>query len=424
MRILLIFLMTAAMKCFAIPLLLSNQEEPLASYQFVFDDLKALLKNESPYPNSPIDQEKAIQTMLHSAPGLQSDVIQKVGTSLKCIDAYYHYDYNPILSVIDYSLPSNAKRLWIFDLKAKKLLFYTYVSHGIKTGERASLFFSNKYNSKASSIGIYKTSEAYYGREGISLRLDGLERNFNDNANNRAIVMHGGWYVEEPFIKRYGRAGRSWGCPAVPKTQVAPIIQTIKNNSLLVAYYPNDHWLMQSKFLNCGKMTENLKPNQALALTKTLDKPPAEDRDPILYVDLNHNHAYTERKPVVVMPADTYEYYFAHAAPVGRMLRRQIEHKEYVVLSPNELSQIAAKQTESREGLENIYFVIPNIKMVRGYYETLMMIVPLGKIKSVQTNNSQINSAPGSKATFVVNLENNRTISLQATDQFIRWLGL
>src|SRR3990167_3161690 len=142
-----------------------------------------------------------IVLMLKEQKSLNSALVDKVLTTLVC-SKMHHVDHNNILTIIDYSLPSSEKRLWIFDLKAKKLLFYTYVSHGITSGSLRSEYFSNKYNSRASSIGVFKTEQAYYGREGLSLKLEGLDRGFNDNAFNRYIVMHGGWYVNEPFIKK------------------------------------------------------------------------------------------------------------------------------------------------------------------------------------------------------------------------------
>lgn len=142
--------------------------------------------------------------MLHNeAPHLNQQVINKVLMTLKCANDY-NVDHNHILTIIDYSMPSNEKRLWVFDLKDRKLLFHTYVSHGIKSGALVSNYFSNQYNSKASSIGVYQTLQSYYGRDGLSLRLDGLDRSFNDNASNRSVVMHSGWYVEESFIKNTG----------------------------------------------------------------------------------------------------------------------------------------------------------------------------------------------------------------------------
>ena len=146
------------------------------------------------YPQVDLNELRA---MLHAqAPNLSDAVINKVATALKCTTAY-NVEGSNVLTVIDYSLPSNQKRLWVFDIVQKKLLFKTYESHGIKSGTLLTNNFSNKYNSKASSIGVYKTDQAYYGREGLSLRLEGLERNFNDNAMNRSIVMHGGWYLDE-----------------------------------------------------------------------------------------------------------------------------------------------------------------------------------------------------------------------------------
>ena len=141
-----------------------------------------------------------IATMLNqNNVGLQTAVIDKVLTILECTQAR-HIEHTPILTVIDYSLPANTKRLWVFNLNEKKLLFHTYVSHGIKSGALSSNFFSNKYDSKTSSIGVYTTDKAYYGREGLSLKLNGLEEGFNDHAYNRSLVMHGGWYFDEEFI--------------------------------------------------------------------------------------------------------------------------------------------------------------------------------------------------------------------------------
>ena len=134
-----------------------------------------------------------IATMLNqNNVGLQTAVIDKVLTILECTQAR-HIEHTPILTVIDYSLHANTKRLWVFNLNEKKLLFHTYVSHGIKSGALSSNFFSNKYDSKTSSIGVYTTDKAYYGREGLSLKLNGLEEGFNDHAYNRSLVMHGGW---------------------------------------------------------------------------------------------------------------------------------------------------------------------------------------------------------------------------------------
>jgi hypothetical protein len=362
-----------------------------------------------------------VEEMLHKESAtLRPQVIDKVITSLRCANAY-HVDRNNVLVIIDYSLPSNQKRLWVFDLHTKKLLFYTYVSHGIKSGTLLTDKFSNKNNSKASSLGVYKTEQAYYGREGLSLRLVGLDPKFNDNAFNRYIVMHGGWYMDEQFIKRYGRPGRSWGCPAVPLSLKKQIIETIKGNSLLVIYYPSEEWFDQSKFLNCQKNNSNSINDQARAETQALLAD--EVREDILYVDLNKNNRMDESDPIVTMSADNYEKIFHVQAPLARMLRRQIEHAEYIALSRNEFNQIVAQGNQ--EAISSIRLVIPQIIMVNGgYFETQMKIVNLGKIKDIKPSValSQLPQEPLNH--FTVNFEAKPTASLKTTNQFIRWLGL
>lgn len=349
-------------------------------------------------------------------------VIDKVVSTLNCAQEN-HVAHNHILTVIDYSLPSNQKRLWVFDLKKKKQLFYTYVAHGINSGQRESIYFSNKYNSKASSIGVYKTDASYYGREGLSLRLSGLEQSFNDNASNRAIVMHAGWYVEEDFIKKYGRAGRSWGCPALPHTLAKPIINTIKDNSLFVVYYPSDDWFLKSKFLNCRSKTA-----ETIALTTNsspIVQPITEAntvREEIIFADLNKNNRREENDPILVVSAAHYEQLFHLKAPLTRMLRRQIEKTEYVALSKTELESILNKKldTEPQQALSLTHFVIPVIIMVRGYYETQMKLVNLGKLKTLQAMPNQVHTHPQYSASF----EQRSDVSLKTTNHFIRWLGL
>jgi L,D-transpeptidase catalytic domain len=156
----------------------------------------------------------------------------------------------PILTVIDYSLPSNKQRMWVFDLKHEKLLFNTHVAHGKNSGQsNIPHHFSNRPSSKQSSLGTYITRDTYIGHTGYSLNLQGLERGVNSNALSRRVVMHGAWYVEPSFIKRAGRAGLSWGCPAIAVTLAKPLINTIKNGSVLFAYYPDRYFLSHSGYI-------------------------------------------------------------------------------------------------------------------------------------------------------------------------------
>lgn len=155
----------------------------------------------------------------------------------------------PVLTVIDYSLPSNKQRMWVFDMRNEKLLYNTYVAHGRNSGGNYATHFSNRNSSKQSSLGTYITRDTYYGHKGYSLNIQGLDRGFNDNAYNRRVVIHGAWYVEPSFIKSAGRAGLSWGCPAVSNSLARPLINTIKNGSVIFAYYPDKKFLNNSGLL-------------------------------------------------------------------------------------------------------------------------------------------------------------------------------
>lgn len=156
-----------------------------------------------------------------------------------------------LLTIIDYSKPSVERRLWVIDIKNAKVLFNTWVSHGKNSGGVNSTSFSNKPGSLKSSIGVFQTTgEPYFGSNGYSLRLLGLEDGINDKALQRYIVVHGAWYVHPEVIKKYGLLGRSWGCPAVSERTVRPLINTIKDKTLVVMYYPDRNWLNHSAFLS------------------------------------------------------------------------------------------------------------------------------------------------------------------------------
>ena len=155
----------------------------------------------------------------------------------------------PILTVIDYSLPSVNRRLWVLDLQADTVLFHERVAHGKGSGEYEAERFSNEHGSLTSSLGLFETAGTYEGKHGYSLRLRGLEEGFNDNAVQRNIVLHGAWYVTESFANDHGRVGRSWGCPALDPEVNRALIDAIKGGSLVFAYYPDQAWLEGSTFL-------------------------------------------------------------------------------------------------------------------------------------------------------------------------------
>lgn len=158
---------------------------------------------------------------------------------------------NPILTIVDFSQPSTAERFFVINLDKNELLFKTHVSHGRNSGEKYATKFSNRMNSYQSSPGFYKTNETYYGGNGYSLRLDGLEKGINDRARDRAIVVHGADYANPNTIVSQGRLGRSLGCPALPQNVARPIIDTIKNRSVMyihVSKESNPEYREQSHF--------------------------------------------------------------------------------------------------------------------------------------------------------------------------------
>ncbi|SFC39408.1 L,D-transpeptidase catalytic domain [Parapedobacter composti] len=167
-----------------------------------------------------------------------------------------------ILTVIDFTLPSTEKRMYVLDMKNKKLLFHTIVSHGRNSGEKYATRFSNKHGSYQSSLGFYLTDATYQGGNGYSLRLAGLEPGINDQAMARAVVIHGADYCSESVIRATGRLGRSYGCPALPRALNKPIIDTIKNGSLLFIYADNDAYMANSKILKDGVGAETMLAHQ------------------------------------------------------------------------------------------------------------------------------------------------------------------
>jgi len=159
------------------------------------------------------------------------------------------------LTLIDYSRPSSAKRLWVVDLEAGRILFREHVAHGRNSGQRLARHFSNEVGSRQSSLGLFRTAETYYGRHGYSLRLDGLEPGVNDRARERAIVMHGAEYVTPEVAAQFGRVGRSWGCPAVDPAVNRRLIDTIRGGQPVFAWYPGADSPADSPYPSCETTT-------------------------------------------------------------------------------------------------------------------------------------------------------------------------
>lgn len=154
-----------------------------------------------------------------------------------------------ILTIVDFSLSSTKKRMWVIDLVSNKILFNNVVSHGMNSGAEYATSFSNSPSSNKSSLGFYATGETYMGKHGLSLKLDGLERGINSNARTRSVVVHGADYANPSILRTQGFLGRSQGCPAIPQALKTEIIRTIKGKSCLFIYHPTKSYEIASKLV-------------------------------------------------------------------------------------------------------------------------------------------------------------------------------
>ncbi|MFO8152372.1 murein L,D-transpeptidase catalytic domain family protein [Thioalkalivibrio sp.] len=204
-------------------------------------------------------EQQLVQALSGAAPAAQPEVLQKAVSAMKCA---VNNGVEPAdrLAVVDFSLPSSERRLWIFDLQHRELLLEDYVAHGQNSGGNQATRFSNVVGSHQSSLGLFRTQESYFGRHGYSLRMDGLEAGVNDRARDRAIVIHAADYVDPDWIERQGRIGRSQGCPAVRPEIAEVVVDSLKNGQFMFTYYPDPEWLASSAYLNC-------QPDRIVSLT-------------------------------------------------------------------------------------------------------------------------------------------------------------
>ena len=184
------------------------------------------------------------------APGpVSNDVLELAFSAASCAVRAGSVQAPATLTVIDYSKPSTEKRLWVFDMRTRAVLYEELVAHGMGTGDNLATAFSNEPDSHKTSLGLFVTEGTYVGKNGYSLRLNGLDQGFNDRARERAIVMHGAPYVSDAFAQAQGRLGRSWGCPALREAVARQVIDTVKGGNLVFAYYPDAQWLKTSHYL-------------------------------------------------------------------------------------------------------------------------------------------------------------------------------
>ena len=190
------------------------------------------------------------RTFAEVAPALDSSILGLALDATACARETGAIENERFLTIIDYSKASTEPRLWVLDLERDRVLFEELVAHGQGSGENFASRFSNLDGSHQTSLGLFRTADTYVGSNGYSLRLDGLEPGVNDRARDRAIVMHGAPYVSDANLRALGRLGRSHGCPALRPAIARTVIDTIKNGSLVFAYYPDRQWLKGSRFLN------------------------------------------------------------------------------------------------------------------------------------------------------------------------------
>ena len=201
-----------------------------------------------------IEFEAAVSTLYNEAnleeSGLKRTVFEYAYKGYLLLLGQHKLPNSQVITICDFSQSSRRRRMYVIDLENKKVLVNTYVAHGSRSGGEYARSFSNNPSSHKSSLGFYITMQTYFGKHGLSLKIHGLEKGFNDKADRRNIVIHGSGYVGEDFLKSNSFNGRSYGCPAVPASRVDDVIDDIKGGSCLFIYYPEKKYLHTSKILN------------------------------------------------------------------------------------------------------------------------------------------------------------------------------
>jgi hypothetical protein len=200
-----------------------------------------------------VDADPLFASLHRAAPRLDPGVLERALAAARCAESEGLEEARPLLTVIDYSLPSTRPRLWVLDLARRRLLARELVAHGVGSGENYATRFSNVEGSRQSSLGLFVTADTYQGKNGYSLRLEGLEPGLNDLALQRTIVIHGAWYVSPEFAEQHGRLGRSWGCPALEPRAAQRVIDLIKDGTLLFIDSTQTAWHDDSRFLACNR---------------------------------------------------------------------------------------------------------------------------------------------------------------------------
>jgi len=201
-----------------------------------------------------VEYRPSAESLDRLAPDADPDVIALGLATMQCAQLHGVGEDAQRLAIIDYSRSSLTPRLWVFDLTRNELLYHEVVAHGQGSGGDVPDRFSNQEGSHASSLGLFVTRQTYEGKNGYSLRMDGLEPGFNDAAMSRAIVMHGADYVDPAIGERQGRLGRSWGCPALRPEIAGDVIDVLKDGQFVFSYYPERDWLLHSALVHASNL--------------------------------------------------------------------------------------------------------------------------------------------------------------------------
>ncbi len=148
-------------------------------------------------------------------------------------DAIWHHD---MAAIVDFGLHSSEKRIHFIDLEGGSVRSF-HVTHGSGSDPDHTGWlqeWSNVPNSLASSRGAYRTRNWYVGRYGQSMRVDGLDPT-NNNALDRAIVMHEADYATPQHIEKWGVLGRSDGCFSMGPEQFKYALENLHGGRLLYA---------------------------------------------------------------------------------------------------------------------------------------------------------------------------------------------
>jgi len=187
---------------------------------------------------APLSKSAAMKTILASTTGLQPHVLALGLNAYKWAGQHANVR-NHYLTIVDFTTMSKHKRMWVINMNTDKVVLREYVANGKYSGLFNGTRFSNAHGSLASSLGVYVTGTTFYGNDGLSMHVHGLQAGINNNAYSRLIEFHGAWYASPSFVQEHGRVGESWGCFAMSKAVVPQVVNTIKNGSVVFAYAAN-----------------------------------------------------------------------------------------------------------------------------------------------------------------------------------------